>query len=363
MTISSVRTTYSSSPDILGESKPFVSVIMPCRNEQKYVGKCLDSIIASDYPKDRMEVLVVDGMSDDGTEEIVGKYVNNYPFIKRLDNSKRITPAALNIGILRARGEIIIRMDAHNIYEDRYISKCVEHLLNNDADNVGGVWITLPGGNTRVARSIALALSHPFGIGNARFRTGVREPVYVDTVPFGCYRRDVFRRIGLFDEDLIRNQDDEFNFRLIKSGGTVMLIPDIVSHYYARDSLSKLWRMYFQYGYFKPLVASKVKSVLTWRQIVPALFVGGLIGTFIAGFVIRPFLWISISVAILYTLVNVYFSFRIARKRGLDHFLGLVASFFTLHCSYGLGYLRGIWDFVLKKNHKRRRVNDVPLTR
>lgn len=363
MTINSVRTTYRSSPDILGESKPFVSVIMPCRNERKYVGKCLDSIIAADYPKDRMEVLVVDGMSDDGTGEIVGRLESKYPFIRRLDNPKKITPAALNIGVLQAKGDIIIRMDAHNVYEDRYISKCVEHLLNNDADNVGGVWITVPGGNTRTARSIALALTHPFGIGNAHFRIGIKEPIYVDTVPFGCYRRDVFRRIGLFDEDLIRNQDDEFNFRLIKSGGTVMLVPDIVSHYYARDSFSKLWRMYFQYGYFKPLVASKVKSVLTWRQLIPPLFVGGLISTFIAGLVMRPLLWLCIIVAILYACANVLFSARLALKNGLDLFPGLVISFLTLHISYGLGYLKGILDFVFMKRHKRRKVVDAPLTR
>lgn len=234
-----------------------VSIIIPCRNEEKFIGKCLDSIIAQDYPIDNLEVLVVDGMSEDNTRKIVKNYIQKYSFVKLLENPQKIVPTALNIGIKNAKGDIFIIMGAHSIYEKDYIFKCVKYLHAYDVDNVGGIGITLPGDNTIIAKSIALALSHPFGVGNAYFRIGSKEPRYVDTVPFGCYKREVFDRIGLFDEDLVRNQDDEFNLRLIKNGGKILLGPDIISYYYARDSIHKLWKMYFQYGYFKPSVAKK----------------------------------------------------------------------------------------------------------
>jgi len=172
----------------------FVSVIIPCRNEEKFVGKCLDSIIQNEYPKDSIEVLVVDGLSDDRTREIVRHYSLRYPFIKLFDNAKKIVPSSLNIGIREASGEIIIRMDAHNEYEKDYIKKCVYYLEKYNADNVGGIWITRPGKETTVAGSIALALSHAFGVGNAYYRIGSKEPRYVDTVPFGCYKREILIR-------------------------------------------------------------------------------------------------------------------------------------------------------------------------
>ena len=214
-----------------------VSIIIPCRDERRFIEKCLLSIIANDYPKESLQVLVVDGMSEDGTREILNQFSGKYPFIKMLDNPKKIVPVALNIGIKQARGNVIIRMDAHNVYGKDYISKCVKYLRKYNIDNVGGICITLPGRNTLLAQSIALALSHPFGVGNAHFRIGLKGPKYVDTVPFGCYKREVFEKIGLFDEDLVRNQDDELNVRLQRNGGKILLVPEIVSYYYARDSL------------------------------------------------------------------------------------------------------------------------------
>ncbi len=329
-------------------------IIVPCRNEEKYIGNCLDSVIAQDYPKDKLEVLVVDGMSEDGTREVIKDYVLKNPYIKLLDNPSRIVPAALNIGIKNAHGDIIIRMDAHNIYEKDYISKCVTYLTKHDVDNVGGIWITLPGNETFIGKSIALVLSHSFGVGNAYFRTGSKEPKYVDTVPFGCYKKEVFEKIGLFDEDLVRNQDDEFNLRLIKNGGKILLVPDIVSYYYARDSLGKLWKMYFQYGYFKPLVAQKIGAVLTWRQLIPAIFVGSLIFTGLLSFFSSYFLWLFSLIIGLYLFANLAFSFSIALKKGLQLLPFLVISFATLHFSYGIGYLKGVWDFVVLKGIGRK---------
>lgn len=342
---------------------PFVSIIIPCRNEQKFIGKCLDSIIAQDYPKELLEVLIVDGMSNDKTREIIKEYSKQHQYIKLLDNPRKIVPTALNTGIQNVQGEIIVRMDAHNIYEKDYVSKCVRYLQEYDVDNVGGIWITLPGNNTLIAQSIAFSLSHPFGVGNAYFRIGSKEPKYVDTVPFGCYKREVFQRMGLFDEDLARNQDDEFNLRLIKNGGKILLVPDIVSYYYARDSLRKLWKMYFQYGYFKPLVVKKVGAVLTGRQLMPGIFVGSLIVSGIFSPIVKPSLWFFLLIASIYTIFNVSVSCLVGFKKGLKYISVLPLIFATLHLSYGIGYLKGILDFMILKKYTRKKIKDIPLSR
>ncbi len=269
----------------MAEPQPLVTIIVPCRNEGKWIAPCLDSILANDYPRERLEVLVVDGMSSDETRSVVERRAADQPCIRLLDNAKQITPAALNIGIAAARGAVIVRMDAHVDYPADYVSSLVRLLEEKGADNVGGVCRTLPGAETAIARAIAIGMSHPVGVGNSYFRIGAASERWVDTVPFGCYRKEVFDRIGLFDEELVRNQDDEFNLRLIRSGGRILLTPNVVCRYYARDSLRKLWRMYYQYGYFKPLVVRKVKGVMTLRQLGPPLFVlclaaGTLFGAF-----------------------------------------------------------------------------------
>ena len=256
--------------------RPAVSVVIPCRNEERYIGPCLDSLLECDYPLDRLEVLVVDGMSDDRTRDIVRQYAADHSFIRLVDNPKRITPCAMNAGVLAALGDVIMPMGAHAVYTQRYISRLVEALLETGADNVGGVLVTLPADDTATARALAIALSHPFGVGNSYFRIGARERRIVDTVPFGCYRKEVFQRIGLFDEELVRNQDDELNGRLVRAGGRIMLVPEVESRYYARGSFGQVARMFFQYGYFKPLAAWKVGRVTSLRQVVPAAFVAGL---------------------------------------------------------------------------------------
>src|SRR4030042_6063885 len=179
---------------------PFVSVIIPCLNEESFIGKCLGSIIDNNYPKDRLEILVIDGKSEDGTKAVLERYAHNYSFAKVFENPKKITPAALNIGIQNAKGEIIVRMDAHSSYEKDYISKCIKYLNEYNADNVGGMWITVPRNNSFVAKAIVSSLSHSFGVGNAYYRIGkAQEPRWVDTVPYGCYYKEVFKKVGLFD--------------------------------------------------------------------------------------------------------------------------------------------------------------------
>src|SRR5947209_3590107 len=252
---------------------------MPCRNEERYIGACLDSILATTYPLDRIELLVVDGMSEDRTREIVTGYPPRRSTISFPANRRCITPAALNIGMRAATGEIIMRMDAHVLYPPQYIPRLIDALQTSDADNVGGVIVTLPADRSTMAQAIAIGLAHPFGVGNAYFRIGVAAPRWVDSVPFGCFRREVFDRTGLFDEDLVRNEDDEFNLRLIKHGGRILLLPEVLSYYFARRWLRDVARMYYQYGYYKPLVAKKLDRVMTLRQLVPGLFLLSLAGT------------------------------------------------------------------------------------
>ncbi|HMK65374.1 MAG TPA: glycosyltransferase family 2 protein [Thermodesulfobacteriota bacterium] len=344
-------------------SELLVSVIIPCRNEEQFIENCLDTILAQDLPINDFEILIVDGQSNDQTRDLIQKYANNQTNIKVLNNPHKIVPTALNIGIRASRGKFIMRMDAHNRYEKDYISKCLKYSNEYGADNVGGICLTLPGKNSTMGKSIALGSSHPFGVGNAYFRIGLKKPKEVDTVPFGCYKREVFKKVGLFDEDLIRNQDDEFNLRIIKNGGKVLLVPEIVSYYYARDTLKKLWKMYFQYGYFKPLVARKIGSVLTWRQLAPAIFISLLLSSGIFTLFARPFLLIFLFFLISYLVVNLGVSAAIALRKGKKLLLTLPLVFFTLHFSYGLGYLKGILHFILLKKDRNENMRDIPITR
>lgn len=334
-----------------------VTVIIPIRNEESHIAKCLDSVICGSYPRRLLEILVVDGKSDDGTREIVSEYSLRYPFVRLLDNEARTVPYAMNIGITHSTGEVIVRMDAHALYPEDYIERLVDALETYGADNVGGVLNTVPSSITKEARAVALILAHPFGVGNSYFRTGLTEPREVDTVPFGCYRRDVFDRIGMYDEMLTRNQDDELNARLLKYGGKIFLIPDVRITYFARGSFAKMANMLYQYGYFKPLVNIKIGGAATWRQLVPPLFVMSLLLTAMGGFFFAN-LWPMLGgILALYGLVSVMASASIARIRGWAAFPLLPEGFFIAHLSYGFGYLRGFVDFMLLRRHETKIVN------
>lgn len=341
-----------------------VSLILPCRNEERHIGACLDSIVATTWPQHDLELLVIDGRSDDATREVVGRYAAEYPWIRLLDNPEQIVPTALNHGIRAARGEVIMRLDAHAFYPPEYVPRLVRALLETGADNVGGRVVTLPADGSHTAFAIARALSHPFGVGNSLFRiagAGETTPRAADTVPFGCWRREVFDRIGVFDEELVRNQDDEFNYRLLRAGGRIVLVPDVVAYYYARSSPRQLTRMLYQYGYFKPLVARKVGAIVTARQLAPPAFVTAL-G---AGAVVAP-LWTPAAVLWLATIVAyagaaLVSAMPTARARGLRGALVLAATFPLLHVAYGCGFLRGAWHLVSRRGWQKPAA--IPLTR
>jgi len=323
-------------------SRPMVSVVVPCRNERHHIASCLASILESEYPADRLEVLVADGMSDDGTRAELADWSRRDVRVHWFDNPTRTTPAALNSAIRRSRGEIVVRMDAHCRYPPTYIPRLVAWLEQSGADNVGGVCRTLPSGRGPLARAIAAALSHPFGVGNSYFRVGTATPRWVDTVPFGCYRRDVFERIGLFDEELVRNQDDEFNHRLLKHGGRILLVPDVVSDYFARDSLPKLARMFYQYGLFKPLVIRKLGRIVTGRQLAPPLFVLAILTALVLAPFFPPVAWTALVVGGGYAAIAVIGAMRSVERDGLVAALLLTGVFPVVHVSYGAGFLHGV---------------------
>ncbi|MBI4722602.1 MAG: glycosyltransferase family 2 protein [Candidatus Stahlbacteria bacterium] len=332
--------------DFVNNIFPFVSIIIPCRNEEKYIERCLDSILKNDYPKDKLEIFVVDGMSTDKTVEIIKEFTQKYSFIKVLDNPKRFQVSAFNIGIKKAVGEIVIIMGSHTIYAPDYISKCVSYLLQENISCVGGVCGAYAGKETYIADAIAFALSASFGVGNAYFRIGSEKPKEVDTVPFGCYKREVFDRIGLFDEEFVVCQDDEFNYRLRKKGGKILLVPDIKSYYYARSTLIFLWRQYFRYGIWKVRVFQKHPHMMQVRQFIPGLFVFGLLFIISISIFISKFLWVLGFNVLTYLIGAFFFSSKIAKKYGWKYLSFMPVVFATLHISYGSGFLIGLVKFA-----------------
>jgi glycosyltransferase involved in cell wall biosynthesis len=267
--------------------------------------------------------------------------------VRLFDNPKIIQAAAVNIGVSHAMGSVIIRMDAHCEYPVNYISALVGWLDGTSADNVGGACESCPSENTSVARAIAVAMSHPLGVGNAYFRLGTKKERWVDTVPFGCYRRDVFERIGLFDEDMTKDEDEEFNYRLICSGGRILLVPDVTVRYFVRNTLRRLWQAYFYYGYYKPLVIRKVGRIMTLRQIIPSIFILILLSCGVAGLGSRIALTLFAAVFIAYLLAISGVVATSIRKRGLLCSLLLFTAFPIIHFSYGLGFLVGCFDFLI----------------
>lgn len=342
---------------------PMVSLIVPCRNERGYIRACLDSLAASDYPAGRLEILVVDGMSDDGTPAIVREWAQANPVARLIESPRRTTPAALNVGIAHARGSVFMRADAHAEFPRTYVRDLVEWLERSGADGVGGMCRTLPGAETPAARAIALALAHPFGVGNSWFRIGTSEPRLVDTVPFGCYRMQLFERLGGFDEELVRNQDDEFNLRIIRSGGRVLLVPDVVSRYYARTRLRDVARMFYQYGFFKPAVIRKVGAVMTLRQLVPAAFTATLAALLLLAPWNRAAAVGLAALASVYGLADLAAASSAGRGHGARTVAALLVVFPLLHLSYGGGFLVGLATPFRRRAGGTAAPDAVPLSR
>jgi len=329
-----------------------ISVVIPVRNERTHIRSSLASMLSQTYPAENTEIVVADGMSDDSTREICDELALQHENIRIIDNPEQIVSSGLNRAIRQTSGDIVVRMDVHSVYPPDYLSSLVGALSELDADNVGGVVETLPSDDSLKSRSIALSLSNCFGVGNSRFRTGAANIREVDTVPFGCFRREVFDTIGYFDEELIRNQDDEFNARMKKHGMKICLVPHVKIKYYARDTFLKLFRMFYQYGYFKPLVNKKIGGPATARQLIPPCFVLFLLSGVLA-LVIPAYRTVYAGGLCCYGFINAVVSLHVSKKKPL---LGLLTmhAHFVQHVAYGLGYLKGIVDFVIF----RKRTND-----
>jgi succinoglycan biosynthesis protein ExoA len=324
---------------------PFVSVIMPIRNECDFIVRSLGAATAQEYPSDRMEVLVVDGMSTDGTRAIVESWQAGNKNVKLLDNPAGIVSTAMNIGIKASRGEIIVRVDGHTIISPDYVHECVMALRRSGAENVGGKMEAV--GEGAFGKAIALATSSPFGIGGGRFHYSQKEEL-VDTVYMGSWPRFVFDRIGFFDEQMVRNQDDELNYRLRDAGGRILLSPRIRSTYYTRTSVRSLWSQYFQYGYWKVRVIQLHPRQKRVHHFVPATFVV----CALALFLLAPFhqiaSWSAVGLWIAYSVAVVVAMLLEVRKTNVRIVLLLPVAFASLHISYGLGFLLGISEFAMR---------------
>ena len=329
-----------------------VSLVCPIYNEEKYIGRFIDSILRQSMPHDQMEVLFIDGMSNDNTRSIIQEAIKTHPFIRLIDNPHRTSPYALNIGIKAAHGDCIFRLDAHADYPADYLCALLrykEELPN--AENVGGVCITLPTNDSTKAIAISKVLSSPFGMGNSYFRTGTDNIREVDTVPFGCFSKDLFSRIGFFDTSLIRNQDDEFNGRIIKNGGKIYLIPSIRVNYYARDTIAKTRKMFYQYGLYKPLVNKKLGAPATIRQFFPLMFLIGLVVGGVLSIFSDPLRYIYFAVIALYLFIGLVLgSMSAIRCDRPLLILYMPWVFLNVHLSYGWGYLMGIIKLLCNKS-------------
>ncbi|HUN01322.1 MAG TPA: glycosyltransferase family 2 protein [Niabella sp.] len=318
---------------------PFISVIIPVFNEERYIKDCLDSVFSTDYPADMFEVIVVDGNSQDKTMEIVSSYKK----VRLFSNPKKIVPVSMNLGIKNAIGEYIIRLDAHAAYPANYFSALIQNSLNLNADNVGAIWQTDVKNKTPVSLAIKEVLSNKYGVGNALFRIGVDKITEVDTVPFGCYRKDVFSRFGLYDERLVRNQDIELNKRIKARGGKIYLIPDIYCTYYARETYSALMKYNYNNGLWNILTVYYTKSwdSLSPRHFIPFAFVSAIFIGFILSVIRLKFIFVPIAIIFMYLLCLTIVYISKLRKKNLNY-IKLLKAFIYLHFSYGVGSLVGI---------------------
>jgi GT2 family glycosyltransferase len=322
---------------------PLVSVIMPVRNEQKAIRSSLAAVLAQDYPRDRLEVLVADGMSVDGTRTSVSEIAARDARVRLVDNPARIMASGFNTGMRLARGEVLMMLGGHTEIEPNYVRNCVGPLHQGRAECVGGPINTV--GQTSWARAIALALSSRFGVGGVAFRLGANKEQYVDTVPWGAYTREIIERAGPLDEELVRNQDDEYNYRLRKLGGRILLVPEVRSSYYSRSSLRALWRQYFQYGYWKVRVMQKHPRQMQVRHFVPPAFAAVLLLSLLLVPLSAVGTWLFGLVAGSYMVGNLGASLVTVRK-GMWRLLPLLpVAFATLHLSWGLGVLVGLVKF------------------
>jgi len=318
-----------------------VSFVMPVRNEEEYIRASLQSLVEQSYPAIECEILVVDGQSSDRTREIIEEIRERNPQVRCLDNSAGIVPTAMNIGIQAARGEVIIRADGHNVYPRDYAANCVKYLEETGAENVGGPWVTVAADESFSARLVAAVLSSPFGVGNSKFRTS-REEGFVDTVPFGAFRREIFDRVGMYNEKLVRNQDNELNARIRKAGGKIYITPALTTHYHPVKNFLGLLKYAFKTSQWHIFTLRENRGSMGVRHLAPAMFLLLLLILLLASFASATALAFLIGILCAYILTGFYFSLRAKAEGNWD--VAAVQPFATMcfHMTYGAGTLFGL---------------------
>lgn len=332
---------------------PRVSLIIPCYNEEKTITHLLESILAQTYPLTDLEVILVDGRSTDNTRAQITLFQTAYPQInlKVIDNPKRIIPAALNLAIQAASGELIIRMDAHTIPAPDYVAKSVADFDAGKGEDVGGVIDIKPGSESWIGRSIAVATRHPLGVGDAKYRWATTAG-YADTVAFGLYAKSTFEKLGLYNEELLVNEDYEMNARLRASGGRIWINPEIRSTYYSRPDLSSLARQYFIYGFYKFRMLRKFPQTLRWRQALPPIFVFGILMLLLLSVFWPLARIVFLGVAAAYILTLIAGCCREALKqKSASLLLGIPLAIMTMHFSWGSGFWWSAISGLKKGNH------------
>jgi glycosyltransferase involved in cell wall biosynthesis len=328
---------------------PSITVVMPVYNEARYIERSLRSVLVQDYPPELVEVIVADGMSTDGTRAVIQRLQAEFPRIRLIDNPGQIVPTGMNAALGLAQGEVVVRVDGHCEIQPDTLLTCVRHLQQDGVDGVGG-WIETIG-ETPLAEAIAVAMSSWFGVGGSHFRIpsrgspGKNHSRLVDTIPFPAYTRQIIHKAGGYDEELVRNQDDEYNYRIRELGGKLLLSGDLHSRYYSRSSLRSLWRQYYQYGFWKVRVLQKHPRQMQARQFVPPLFVlagAGLVLLALFSQAGRLGLLLYLGV---YALANLAAAAWEASRRGWRHLPFLPLVYAVLHLSYGLGFLAGLVRF------------------
>jgi len=321
-----------------------VTVIIPCRNEEKTIGRVLYAIKEQDYPLNALDVVIADGFSNDNTRKYIAEFCAENPDLSVLiiDNPKQEIPTGLNLAIQAAKGEIIVRMDGHSLPHPDYISRCVENLSAHKGDNVGGRWIIMPGEDTWIARGIAAAAAHPLGVGNVKYRiSGEASPV--DTVPFGSYYRTLFDEVGYFDETLLTNEDYEFNTRIRQMGKIVWFDPSIACRYFSRPDLASLGRQYWRYGFWKAKMVRRYPGSIKPRQLMPPMFVAGLVLMVLAELVFAPIFYGLLAIFLLYVGIIVIASLpEAASRKDPSLIVSIPLAIMTMHFTWGSGFLQSI---------------------
>ena len=330
---------------------PLVSVIIPCRNEEKTIHLVLEALFEQSFPLQNMEIVIADGLSTDGTRRAIHAFSEAHPalFMRLVDNPKQIIPTGLNTAIKASKGELIVRMDAHSLPKQDYVQRCYNAHQEGKAENVGGVWKISPQNNGWVARSIAAAAANPFAVGDAHYRF-TEKAAYVDTVPYGSYKRELFKKIGYFDESLLANEDYEFNTRIRQSGGRIWLDPAIQCTYFARATFAALAKQYWGYGFWKAQMLKRYPETLRWRQALPPAFVLGLVVLALVGF-IWPIAWPVFAVIVgLYLAVQLVPAIQISLKAGdIRLSIGVVIATLIMHFSWGTALIVGLFSHPDRK--------------